>query len=236
MSRAEQAGLNVGTDHAFKKKCDRALRNALNAHVGLTKQGEFTNVRFLLTGQAQVNEGLPLLPFATLGNMEVWIGMAISAESENRKTYIHHVSLQLYVGSSSDTDKIQWMRAEWDPRTPAIAHAQPHWQFVAERDIDGGGVFSDEDLSPQGTVGGISDALLTGYMPKPDISITAKPSWRAMLDHFHYAMATDWHLKVPTGNWRVPSNEDELLRWIERCICYIREQIEHCNKKAGLQQ
>lgn len=143
----------------------------------------------------------------------VFLEVAVDYSWETGTCYLTHVSLKLYTGPAPNASALRF-RAEWDPREAARLHAQPHWN------IDKG----DDDAAFLNQPG-IQAPWVPAAKPAPWLApepVNLEPGLD--LKKFHFAMASGWQHEAPHHSTPI-ADERALVRWMEGCTGYIREQV-----------
>lgn len=206
-------GLEVKSFDRFLIRCSAAVSSVLKGKLHWTAaDSTIKDVRFLSSMRATFAESkqrqVPVLPYVAdrFGIPTHWVAVAFTGESISNRTYISHVSIQIYKGEATDNRKELLFRAEWDAaQDVAVRHGQPHWHFHRKRD--------EEPL----------------YLDFPVQSLEAdvtdigeQPEW--LYRHFHFPMASRFHEGV--ADCVVQSSEDHLLRWVFQTLAYVLDELE----------
>jgi hypothetical protein len=158
-----------------------------------------------------------VLPLLTTKKSRFWFAVVFRFKAGLRDSRLINVSVVVFEGEAVNQYKTPLLRAEWDEWIDTSKHAQPHWHvysstvdtLVSSNDFVAGSEnkaledFGEEKLDPSGP--------------------TLSSSWLDA-DHFHFAMAAQWHSET-TESHQVQLSEDGLLKWIEGCIVYTRDQL-----------
>ena len=240
---AEPVGLALAKPRDFYKSVSRAIKTALDlpfaTHQEL-KRGTREVVYIKEPNSGFVpGEGrmLPALRLYSDAKQSGWLVVEIESEGSN-PTMLQQVSLKFLQGVTTEAAKLCF-RAEWDVRNDESDHAQPHWnihppgdavrgQFAVE---DSFAVFAERETAEAvDTFDKFLQAITDDGTP-PEIGDDEKGTSepidygfsRSQMHRFHFAMAVNWHSKTSTHTPKI-ENGDELVRWIEACVHYIRQQ------------
>lgn len=231
-------GLEIKDEGAFRDYCLSRLRKVFEAPgLRFTKGAKARATWHLYDSEAEqvpIREGGPVLPLHRGSLQSFWLALSIDVDHPRAVTLLEHVTLQVRVGGVSDPDKRLWMRAEWDTRKSDAGHAQPHWHVSLDYNRDGrvsadlSAVEYQQFLEAEAELlGGDEESDSEGGLA-PLMRPTSK--WFQSLSDFHYAMSVEWVTEKEVDAWRMPSSGLEVARWIERCVRYIRHQLEYCER------
>jgi len=231
-------GLWVNKPDKLVGSCAKALRRALDNNNIFPKDPEVTSSSEMKYGFQDTSRGkkaresLDEMPVSVvpLEKSEVpeawlpqWLAVNLLFEQSGKTTYLTQANLSVFSGISSDDLKRLRFRAEWRMKEVAAPHAQPHWHFHDPL------LGTAPDLRPPG--GGF-ESFRASVRPS-FLSSSKDPSSEGKDDVFtrvHYAMASGWH---KGGQASVENLKEEMIwRWLEGCVCYIREQVQYLLKKA----
>lgn len=217
-----QPGFPVPDIDKFGKKVasvvQRQLELPLVRHVQITvPRGKSLRLATIPAMPRDSGGRFPVLQIRAPADRDgVYLETAIDYDWSQGRYYLTHVSLKLFFGPAPGASALKF-RAEWDPRSQAIPHAQPHWNI-------------DTQIEPQIT------QTQTGHPPwvpepisapwVPVDPLTQRNSTVIDLSHFHFAMSATW--QSPTAHHSAKIEDDDaLVRWISGCISYIRDQLHH---------
>ncbi|MBC8726565.1 hypothetical protein F6X37_35205 [Paraburkholderia sp. 31.1] len=145
-----------------------------------------------------------------------WLEVAVDYEWERGVAYITHVSLKLYVGPAPASSALQF-RAEWDPRSEASSHAQPHWN------IDAGRPGTPERVDVTGAAPWVAQPATAPWAAATE---TPTADNERDLSHFHFAMSATWQHAQGHHSGQI-EDEKSLVNWISGCVAYIKAQLAH---------
>ncbi|UOV00183.1 hypothetical protein [Pseudoxanthomonas mexicana] len=225
-----QCFLSSSNPKEFGKKAANALKKALMldfvgahelARTGQTSLYFYTNPQF----HAEIRDvNRPVLP---LGAGQRWLHVAIDLNATGAKWRVNHISIGLLQGDAAG-DKRMVMRAEWMMHKDEdhSGHGQPHWHVLAPELNE---LKDDFDAMVETTAG--FEEFLSG---EPDDAGSKSGQYPAnAFDHFHYAMAADWHVAKPVGPGNILQDESAAIGWLQGCVGYIVHQLNHIDAKAG---
>jgi len=116
------------------------------------------------------------------------------------------ISLSVFQGNDSDSEKYQLFRGEWDDyNTSDEKHAQPHWHISSRQEIDTTfNEFGD----------GFGDQVFKREKLK-------------MIDvkRIHFAMNADWQSNGK--HVHTMENEQQVVDWLQGMLAYIRNELEN---------
>lgn len=161
----------------------------------------------------------PVLPFLRTEERTFWTGLSFRFVPELKDHRLQSVSLVVFEGLASDSEKRPLLRAEWD--TWETSHAQPHWHVYRPSSIHGDVLLRYREII-EGT------APIEEFRSEPMRGrVVEKSSMRALeLERFHYAMCAGWHDQGDnTHRW--PLSESALSKWLEGCLSYTRGQLRY---------
>lgn len=219
----EEPGIVVEDSGPLLRKCKATFGRILSQTYGLgfekNRHAGGEN-EYLLTG-APLSWGTargryPVFPFGQARDRSFWFGASLRFSQEILQWRLSNVSLLFFQGLATDPEKEPLLRAEWD--TWESPHAQPHWHVYAplRRELEFRPAFEQEPVREFG-IGEPPAGIKTSRNQEA-------PAWN--LERFHYAMAARWHI-AEIGAHSCPISEESLLRWIEGCVSYTRNQLEH---------
>lgn len=105
-------------------------------------------------------------------------------------------------------------RAEWSNNSNK--HAQPHWHFEWNLSENTIGYTSKHDES-------IKDFSLIKDFQE---NIEEQENFNSKMKKFHFAMNANWHNEEAKHTIAI-NKPEELQRWVENSIKYIKEQLEY---------
>lgn|GEM_PF-2631179 len=227
---APQCLLSSSNPKEFGKKAASAIRKVLTLdYIAATEMVRTGQMSLYFYTQPQVyaeirNFNRPVLPLGT-GNR--WLHIAIDLNAIGTKWRVHHISIGLLQGEAAG-QKRMLLRAEWMMHTDvdASGHGQPHWHVLAPE---------NNELKKDFEAVVESSADFTTFLSSgmDEAQANAGPGLTAAFDHFHYAMAADWHSAKPLGPGNLLQDETAAIGWIQGCVGYIVHQLQHVDGKAG---
>lgn len=147
----------------------------------------------------------------------LYIEIRFVPKSTKRKVSIPNIffSLSVFQGMTSDNEKTQLFRAEWDNyETPSNNHPQPHWHIYTKKDIEEiKKTFTELIDSPEDN---FEDFI------KSDSNIVD-------IDKFHFAMNGQWSY----NNTDVHSISvvSDLTNWFAGILNHIKKELEYLKVK-----
>lgn len=247
-ARAAHDGLPVPNFDRLIQRLRTVLQDALKKRVlqpVRTERGLRETCYFCEPVKALVGTGEKSLPAINIheGATSIWVVVELVTERDQRAYSIHHVSIKVLEGITQDSPTMCF-RAEWDFRDSPAAHAQPHWNVHGTRALEQPSGVEQEnfeafarDREPEETgfesfaEAAEQEASAAAGAGRPDgeAGDTLVPAAKACfspdhLEHFHFAMAVDWH-----GTTRLHSpvitEVEQLVQWISECSKYVGEQV-----------
>lgn len=221
---------SVTSVDGLARKCARALKLALDLKQDVlhSKRERTPSVSLYFFAAPKVEaeirgENRPVLPLSTTR----WLHVAIDLRSIDKSVWhVHHVSVGVLQGETTSMLKKSVLRAEWQSseESDTSGHGQPHWHVLGAAGVQ------DPDLPNFDEIVEASSATQFGaFLGAPQAGHDASSAYA----HFHYAMVTDWHVSPSRGPCRSLDDEASLVAWLEGCVCYIRHQLNHVERKAG---
>lgn len=127
------------------------------------------------------------------------------------------ITLSVFQGEETDSNKVQLFRAEWDDYGDgSTAHAQPHWHFLTNRIIEN-------------TVS--SFAEMTNTQDTFEQLLIEEKNKVIDLSKFHFAMNGDWN----NSTYHVHQILDELAmaKWFGGLLAYMKTELEYIDAKRS---
>src|SRR5690606_9595458 len=152
-------------------------------------------------------------------NVIKWFGdfwLFVEVQFLNPKGTI--ISLSIFQGEESDSNKVQLFRAEWDDYGDgSTAHPQPHWHFLTNKIIENSAKeFSELLADEKDTFEEFLDDEIKRIVD---------------LSKFHFAMNADWtNSKLHVHEIK---NEDVLANWFGGLLAYLKTELEFIRKKIS---
>lgn len=124
------------------------------------------------------------------------------------------VDCSIKVYNVNHFQEILLFRAEW-ANMPEKQHAQPHWHFEWNSQQNNINHFSKHTNS------------VKDFNPTKDFdeNIKEQDNFNDKMKKFHFAMNANWH-STNTNHTISLDKPEELQRWVENTIQYIKEQLE----------
>lgn len=143
-----------------------------------------------------------------------WVAVTVEfARQHNGDWELYQVSIIIFEGSATDSEKMPILRAEWDALDSESKHAQPHWHVYTH--------------GPQSSVNSrfdeIEDVKSFGETQDTDVKGILEQTPK-----IHFAMASQWHDKA-SGSSSVDLTDECITYWIPSCVQYIKEQLAYAH-------
>lgn len=211
----------VESPDSLADECSDVLRDVLNAStVGFVEEPTSRGVAYLSVGAGATqalagNRNYKVLPFHKSSNVgRFWIAAILRFLPHQRDFQLIDLSVVLFKGAAQDSEKSPLLRAEWGSMKHYENHAQPHWHVYPE---DPAGYFLDR--------GFLEEAVQVEEF-SPGTESNSAQVVEKEIPSLHLAMAAGWH-NGSSSTHRVPISSAKAVDWLDGCIRYMREQIEH---------
>lgn len=214
-----QAGLRLVSPNSFKAACLAAMRESGSRQLQMREDTRGFNAQRWFVHEPQDPLELDGKPSFRLSSIrpEHRCTLLLEVGWEKRAAFLHQLLLHVYnVPLPRVATNTLLLRAEWDFRSAAASHAQPHWHLQL-------------DERPRGYAASGSVQLGEGAtfeaFDRPDVpAISTHPAWR-----MHLAMGAAWHLG-PSHSVSLKS-ADECARWLQEMTRYLRAQVAYLTRK-----
>ena len=236
-------------------RCQSAIRRATGVSWASFKKVSATKSRknlLELTGigitkaiaDGQEHSVVPLVtirPTDVTPGPQYWVASKLEYDSEPKSKALCLISIQLFIfqgGLANEDEKRALIRIEWDCREGYLLdpHAQPHWHVYSsiltpsEEDFDSSDL-SEEDVMLDFETSSFDDVTLSLQTDLEDNS-----AWPGGA-RFHFALAADWQKPLTSPSYQNHELKIEQLgNWIERCLTYVKEQLEYIDEKTILRK
>lgn len=191
-------------------------------------RGESHRIATIPAQPRDENGRFPVLPLREpTSSNGAWIEIAIDYDRTSGQCFATHVSLKTFLGASAPTAMLRF-RAEWDHRSEAKPHAQPHWNIdePAKAEVERTTSVSAAPWVPASTAA----PWITQQEVPEVVEEEPVPELNLDISHFHFAMSAIWQSTKPNHSATI-STEDELIQWVTGCATYIKEQL-HTRRMA----
>jgi hypothetical protein len=223
----QMAGVFVDRPRDVLDRCKNILAKSLSNPDSLSfeERGHVGGEReFLLRGvpytTARARNHYPVALLLRTKDKTFWIAASFRFTPELRQLRLTSVSLLIFEGLATDSDKMPLLRAEWDDWDSE--HAQPHWHVYSQQ-MQPHPLIIESELFRE-------NAPPQKFQPETYKDATLKSSLAIAaplyIERFHYAMASSWHLKDASTH-RCELSRDALLSWLTGCISYTRNQLQY---------
>jgi hypothetical protein len=212
---------------SFVKECRKVITNALNdKYLGLTDKSQAPHRKklYVLTGhratQAEARYTYTVVPFLLSPSGMYWLAVSLEFEYQRGKCHILNASLLIFEGQATDNRKTALIRAEWDriQKHSRASHAQPHWHVYPSHVNKAAAGYRAEFKAKTDVRTFDPDALENDFDDEPDTE------WDKA-EKFHFAMSSRWHINGQHAH-QVEISADGLLKWLDGCIRYTRDQLK----------
>lgn len=138
-----------------------------------------------------------------------WVYLEVKFENEN--TFI---SISIFQGEESDSEKNQLFRAEWDDyNNTEEKHPQPHWHITANQAIEN----TFKELVEEDPEEGFAALILNEEKTKI-----------IDVNKIHFAMNGNWINNE--GHVHSLNDNDKIVKWFNGLFSNMKEQLEYVSK------
>jgi len=218
----------IADPNKFLSRCGKAVcdaigrpRNSFDHCDDLANKRKCYILNGPLSTQAEADKrSYKTVPFFESETERFWLSALVEIEFQCKVSRLAKIGLLLFRGDATDTEKFPLLRAEWD--IPGVIeggeiHAQPHWHiYQSSVDIE---TFKSEDDFER------SSFASKGIPAKYD------SEWDEA-KKFHFAMASRWLEKSRASHQELVVI-DLIPKWMERCLTYIRGQLDYLHKNQS---
>ncbi|MCL5035963.1 MAG: hypothetical protein M1269_02490 [Chloroflexi bacterium] len=167
---------------------------------------------------------IPLIPLLETELSEspdsYWLALSIIFSPYVGRFKLNGISIKVFKGIRSDTNKDLFFRAEWhSPKNDNDTdHAQPHWHV--HRAFEGiKEVYDSIDPIDSSKPEDFGESIQS-----KEADLKSLPSF----DKIHFAMASTWHINE---GHKINFKEETLINWLGGCVNYIKNEIAYMTKK-----
>lgn len=198
------------------RKCGQQLHGILNLNHIRFARDPVAKKRYLLVSSdssdasVEVEEASSrrVIHLGTHSSTRLWLGITIIF-TPDRYENVSQVSIVMFEGNVSDSEKVPLLRAEWDDND--LEHAQPHWHVYTRKRTK-----KAFNIEPPTSNFGEQSKYETGE-----------------IDRFHFAMFSDWHKEGSEAPPKLKLTNTTLPRWLCNCVKYILHQLEYIYLKSS---
>lgn len=144
---------------------------------------------------------------------DFWIYVNLKFNDPSNKVNLFpqiFITISVFQGDQSDTEKNQLFRAEWDNYSENKVHPQPHWHINSKLKVN-------RELSEAiSIVGEEFEGLFRGETQNI-----------VNLDNFHFAMNGQWNNDKNNGHIHFLNDGDYLENWFLGLLNHIRTQLSY---------
>jgi uncharacterized FlaG/YvyC family protein len=146
---------------------------------------------------------------------DYWLSLVLSMKGTTSE--IDSVSIGVYFGNQTDSEKVKLFRAEWSQNYHQ-SHAQPHWHLHQSENQGIKNQTWDEEQEA------------TYFTEELSNNLNKK------VKKIHFAMAAQWHKTKGSHILDLKGMDDnDVLRWISSTFEYILHQLHYLEDKSEIQ-